>query len=61
MTNLYLELSVGISQKKKIKINPFNLVRKMKEMRRMLVENILQYQLVYAFIYMFINEYYTDS
>ena len=34
----------------------FNLVRKLKEMRLNLVENIMQYQLLYIFAYFLLNE-----
>ena len=55
MFNIYDEIS---KQKGReiVKINIFNLVRKLKEMRLFLVENILQYEFIYSFICFYVRK-----
>ena len=57
LTNLLIEIS-GLLQKKSFSINIFNLVRKMKEMRGYLVENLLQYKFIHLFIYEYLKSSY---
>ena len=57
LTNLLIEI-MGEIKKKSFYLNIFNLVRKMKEMRGYLVENINQYQFIYLFVYEYIKEIY---
>jgi protein tyrosine phosphatase len=55
MFNIYDEIK---KQKGReiVKINIFNLVRKLKEMRLFLVENILQYEFIYSFICFYVRK-----
>ena len=54
--SLYFEIMKQIEEKKStIEFNIFNCVRKLKERRMFLVENILQYKFVYGFICLLLN------
>lgn len=52
---LYREISIS-SNKESIEFNIFNLVRKLKEFRLYMVENIDQYKLIYAFVEAYLKE-----
>lgn len=52
---LYREISIS-SNKESIEFNIFNLVRKLKEFRLYMVENIAQYKLIYAFVEAYLKE-----
>ena len=58
MYNLYHEIMQQINDKNinYIQFSILNLVRKLKEMRLNLVENIMQYQLLYIFVYFLLIE-----
>ncbi len=52
MYYLYKEIKKQIDDKEKvIKFNIFNLVRKLKEMRILLVQTVVQYQFIYYFVH----------
>ena len=53
MYNLYYEL---LPMKKEFTFSVFNLVRKLKEMRLFLVENVLQYKFLYGFLGVLISK-----
>lgn len=56
LVNLFMEIKKGLSTNKVFEINIFNLVRKLKEMRRFLLENIEQYIFTYTFVYELLNK-----
>jgi len=55
MFNIYDEIKKQI-EREIIKVNIFNLVRKLKEMRLFLVENISQYEFIYNFICLYVKK-----
>ena len=60
MFNIYDEIKKQI-EKNIIKVNIFNLVRKLKEMRLFLVENISQYEFIYSFIKLYVEKLFENK
>ena len=58
MYYLYKEIKAQIDEKKEfIQFSVFNLVRKLKEMRSGMVQNIIQYKFIIYFVYFILKKY----
>jgi len=58
MYYLYKEIKEQVDKKKQfIQFSVFNLVRKLKEMRISMVQNIIQYQFIIHFVYFIFKKY----